>query len=289
MPQPKRRSHEPRRTKDAEFHAPRRRSLGGDQIEGRQAVKELILARRRTVEYVWLEDSVVRKGIIAEIVDLCLARRIPLITVSRRKFEMSVRSEGNQGILARAAALREEDLTEMVNAVPNPFLLLIDGITDPHNLGAVLRSAELSGVTGVVLPQNRTSMITPTVAKAAAGAVEHLSFALVPGIPSALMSLATLGVYLVGLDVRGKTSVYNIATGDTGRIALVLGAEDKGLARLSAERCDLLVRIPQVGRLDSLNVSAAAAVALFEVSRLRSSGVEPTEKPEPVVGLEPTT
>lgn len=273
MPQTNKRSHDPRRSREPEYRAPRRRSLGGDQVEGRQAVKELILARRRSVEYVWIEDSVQRKGIVAEIVDLCLSRRIPLLTVSRRKFEMAARSEGNQGIIARAAALREEDLAEMVRGAKSPFIILIDGITDPHNLGAVLRSAELAGATGVVLPQNRTSMITPTVAKSAAGAVEHLSFALVPGIPSALMTLSEMGVFVVGLDVRGASSIYSIPAEECASIALVVGAEDKGLARLSAERCNLLVRIPQVGRLDSLNVSAAAAVALFEVSRQRGAEI----------------
>ena len=161
----------------------RRRSLGGEQIEGRQAVRELLAAGRRRVEQVWIEESVQRKGIVEEIVNLCVSKRVPLIAASRRKFEMATRSEGHQGVLARAAALREVDLDEMVEASEQPFLVVVDGITDPHNLGAVLRSAELAGATGVVLPQNRTSLITPTVAKAAAGAVEYLQFTLVPGIP----------------------------------------------------------------------------------------------------------
>lgn len=249
--------------------APRRRSLGGEQIEGRQAVRELLIAGRRRVEFVWIEESVQRKGVVEEIVSLCVSRRVPLITASRRKFELATRSEGHQGVLARAAALREVDLEELVEGSGNPFLVVVDGITDPHNLGAVLRSAELAGVTGVVLPQNRTSLITPTVAKAAAGAVEYLQFALVPGVPNALLQLEKMDVTRIGLDVRGKGSVYSLNAGEASRVALVLGAEDRGIARLTAERCDRLVRIPQVGRLDSLNVSNAAAITLFELARLR--------------------
>ena len=212
-----------------------------------------------------------RKGIVSEIADLCLSRRVPLLTMSHRRFDQGARSESHQGVLARAAALRDIGLDELVEASPEPFLVLVDGITDPHNLGAVLRSAELAGVTGVVLPQNRTSLITPTVAKAAAGAIEHLDFSLVSGIPSALLMLREAGFSSIGLDVRGKGSVYSIPQEATSRVAVVLGSEDKGIARLSAERCDLLVRIPQLGKLDSLNVSAAAAIAFFELSRLRTA------------------
>ena len=258
-----------RRTDNERRQAPRRRSLGGEQIEGRQAVRELLLAGRRRVEYVWLEESVQRKGVVEEIVGLCVSRRVPLISASRRKFELATRSEGHQGVLARAAALREVDLDEMVEASANPFLVVVDGITDPHNLGAVLRSAELAGATGVVLPQNRTSLITPTVAKAAAGAVEYLQFTLVPGVPNALLQLEKMDVTRIGLDVRGKSSVYSLNAGEASRVAVVLGAEDRGIARLTAQRCDRLVRIPQVGKLDSLNVSNAAAITLFELARLR--------------------
>lgn len=260
-----------RRGRDQQSFVQKRRSLGGEQVEGRQAVRELLIAKRRTVEYIWIEETVERKGIVTEIVELALNRRIPLLTVSRRKFESEVRSEGSQGILAKAAALRDVDLEDLVNGVESPFLVVVDGITDPHNLGAVLRSAELAGVTGIVLPQHRTTHITPTVAKAAAGAVEYLNFSLVSGVPSALRSLEELGVFRAGLDVRGKSSVFSISPMVVDRLALVLGSEDKGLSRLTSERCDELVRIPQAGRLDSLNVSAAAAISLFEVARLRSA------------------
>lgn len=270
-PKPRTNTKRGDRSPNYQREIPRRRSLGGEQVEGRQAVRELIRTKSRTVEYIWIEDTVIRKGIIAEIVDLALSRRIPLITVSRRRFDSVVRSEGSQGILAKAAALREMDLAELVTVSQTPFLVVIDGITDPHNLGAILRSAELSGVTGIILPQNRTTLVTPTVAKAASGAIEYLNFALVPGIPSALRDLAEMGIFSIGLDIRGNESIYDVSNAPLGGVALVLGAEDKGIARLTAERCDKLVRIPQFGKLDSLNVSSAAAIALFEIARARSN------------------
>ena len=150
------------------------------------------------------------------------------------------------------------------------FLVVVDGVTDPQNLGALLRSAECAGVTGVVLPRHRSAHVTPTVTKVAAGAIEHVSVAVVPGVPGALQELERLGVWTVGLDERGSEPVFNLQLGDRP-IALVIGAEGRGLAPLTRQRCDVLARIPLHGSIDSLNVSAAGAVAMFEVARQRSA------------------
>ena len=150
------------------------------------------------------------------------------------------------------------------------FLVVVDGVTDPQNLGALLRSAECAGVTGVVLPRHRSAHVTPTVTKVAAGAIEHGSVAVVPGVPGALQELERLGVWTVGLEERGSAPVFNLQLGDRP-IALVIGAEGRGLAPLTRQRCDVLARIPLHGSIDSLNVSAAGAVAMFEVARQRSA------------------
>jgi predicted rRNA methylase len=150
------------------------------------------------------------------------------------------------------------------------FLVVVDGVTDPQNLGALLRSAECAGVTGVVLPRHRSAHVTPTVTKVAAGAIEHVSVAVVPGVPGALQELERLGVWTVGLDERGSEPVFNLQLGDRP-VALVIGAEGRGLAPLTRQRCDVLARIPLHGSIDSLNVSAAGAVAMFEVARQRSA------------------
>ena len=150
------------------------------------------------------------------------------------------------------------------------LLLVVDGVDDPGNLGAILRTAECAGVTGVVLPRHRAARITPTVAKRAAGAIEHLRFAPVSGIPTALATLSELGVWTVGLEVAATQTVWELDIADAP-LALVLGAEGRGLSRLVRRRCDVTARIPVTGRLDALNVSAAAAVALFEVLRRRDT------------------
>ena len=151
-----------------------------------------------------------------------------------------------------------------------PFLLVLDGVTDPPQPRALLRSAEVAGATGAVLPRHRSAHITPTVAKASAGAIEHLQLALVPGIPAALIRLKELGVWTVGLDGDAPTPVFGFAVA-TEPVALVLGSEGSGLGRLTRERCDLLVGIPGHGLIGSLNVAAAGAVACFEVARARAA------------------
>jgi 23S rRNA (guanosine2251-2'-O)-methyltransferase len=147
----------------------------------------------------------------------------------------------------------------------------VDGITDPRNLGAILRSAECAGVTGVVLPKHRAAHITPTAAKAAAGAIEYLPMALVGGMPTALTRMKGAGVWVVGLDGDADEDLYEVQGIDAEPVCLVLGAEGKGLSRLVRERCDVVVRLPMAGRLASLNVSVAAALACYEVVRRRSS------------------
>lgn len=248
-------------------------SLGGDQVEGRHAVRELLLAGTRRTREVVLAGDLDPAPILDEIIDLADEAKVSITELSRAKFESMTRTEGSQGVLAIAQPLRPTPLDELL--VPGfdgtpPFLLLLDGITDPGNLGAILRTAECAGVSGVVLPRHRAAHVTPTVAKAAAGAVEHLPMALVAGLPAAMKSLKAAGVWTVGLDAGGDRSIHDLPVADEP-VALVLGAEGPGLSRLVRERCDTIASIPLLGVLDSLNVSAAAAVACFEVARHRSA------------------
>lgn len=249
----------------------RPRGPGGDQVEGRHAVRELLLAGTRATREVVLADDVDPAPILDQIIDLADENRIDVREVARSKFEAMARTEAPQGVMAFAQPLPDLDLEDVL-ATPDgrpPFLLVLDSITDPGNLGALLRTGECAGVTGVVLPRHRAARITPTVAKSAAGAIEHLPIATVAGVPKALGDLATQGVWSVGLDIAADTDVYGMRVAD-GPVALVLGAEGRGLSRLARERCDLVVTIPLQGVLGSLNVAAAAAVACFEVARRRS-------------------
>ena len=247
----------------------KRKGLGGDQVEGRHAVRELLLAGNRRVREVLLASDLDSAVILDEIIDLADEAKVPIREIGRGKFESEARTEAPQGVLARAAPLTSVDLDVLAGAAEGPaFLLVVDGVTDPGNLGALLRTAECAGVTGVVLPRHRAAHITPTVAKAAAGAIEHLRFAMVAGLPAAVNRLSELGVWTVGLDMVADQELFDVGV-TTEPVAVVLGAEGRGLSRLVGQRCDVVARIPMVGALGSLNVAAAGAVACFEVARRR--------------------
>lgn len=235
-------------------------------------MRELLLIGRRKVRELWLSDDVDDSPLIAEILDLADESRVPVTRVARRRLEAEARTEAPQGVLARARSVQAVELDDLIGPTRTgqpPFLLALDGITDPGNLGAILRTAEVAGVTGVVLPRHRAVRLTPAAVKAAAGAIEHLDIALVGGLPTALARLRELEVWTVGLDMGGDCSVFDMTTADSA-VVLVLGAEGEGLSRLVRERCDMVVSIPQLGALESLNVAAAAAVACYEVVRRRS-------------------
>lgn len=245
--------------------------LGGEQVEGRQAVRELLLANRRDTREIWMAADLDPAPVLADIRELAGEARVLVKEVGRGKLEAAARTDAPQGVIAFARPLPEvtiEDLLRERPGRPAPFLLLSDGITDPGNLGALLRSAECAGVTGIVLPQHRAVHITPAVTKAAAGSVEHLPMAVVGGMPAAIKQLRDGGVWVIGLDERAEKPIWDLSLGDLP-VALVLGSEGPGLSRLVRERCDELVSIPMRGRLASLNVGTAGALACFEVARGR--------------------
>jgi 23S rRNA (guanosine2251-2'-O)-methyltransferase len=233
-------------------------------------VRELLLAgRRRVREVVLAAEAGDTGGILDDIAELASAQRVPVRRVGAGKLAAMARTEAPQGVVALAAPLDEADLDDLaqVAAEPKPFLVALDGVTDPGNLGAVLRTAECAGATGIVLPRHRAAHITPTVAKAAAGAIEHLPVALVSGLPAALSRLRQLGVWSIGLDMDGQ-SIDRLTFADEP-VVVVLGAEGRGLSRLVRQRCDVVAAIPMRGRLGSLNVAAAAAIGCWEIARRR--------------------
>ncbi len=252
---------------------PKHEGLGGDQVEGRQAVRELLAAGRRPVTTLLMAEGMDAAEILDDIEALAARRRVKVEVVSRKRLDAAARTEGAQGVVALAKPIEETPLDDLCQATVRgrlPFLLVIDGITDPHNLGAVLRSAECAGVTGIVLPRHRAAHLSPTVAKVAAGAIEYLPMALVGGIPTALVRLAELGVWSVGLVGEAPTSLYDLDLGDRP-VALVLGSEGNGLAALTRKRCDVVAGIPQHGALSSLNAATAGAIATFDVARQRAT------------------
>jgi 23S rRNA (guanosine2251-2'-O)-methyltransferase len=289
--------------------------LGGEQVEGRQAVRELLAAGLREVSEVWMTEGNDPSPILGEIDHLAREAHVPVRLVSPRRLESVQGTETPQGVVAFAEALTVYTIEQLVlgdasdlniagdlhdlhdlhdlgdkgddaseaSSTRAPgraggeglvsraggFLVVLDGVTDPQNLGAILRTAECAGATGALIPRHRAVHVTPAVTKAAAGAVEHLRMSLVAGVPAALQELERLGVMTVGLDGRGSTSIFDLKLGDRP-VALVLGSEGSGLAPLVRQRCDVLANIPLSGTIPSLNVSAAAAIACFEVARQRS-------------------
>lgn len=247
------------------------KSLGGEQVEGRQAIREMLIAQRRKVREIWIANDIDAADVIDDIRELAADSRVQVLDVARKKIEQTARSEAPQGVIAFAAPLPEADFDELLvpRAGVNPFLVALDGVTDPGNLGALLRCCDGAGVTGVILPKHRSVHITPTAAKAAAGAIEHLDIAVVPGLPNAMERMKKARVWTIGLDDDADRSLFDI--GDLARegVCVILGAEGKGVSRLVRERCDLVVSIPMKGQLSSLNVSVAGALATYEILRNR--------------------
>jgi 23S rRNA (guanosine2251-2'-O)-methyltransferase len=233
-------------------------------------VRELLLAGTRKVHEITLSADAERSDVVADIVDLARELRVPVTEVGRAKLDALSRTDAPQGVVARAAPLPEAELAALCGPDGGgpPFLVALDGVTDPGNLGALLRIAECAGVTGVVLPRHRAVHVTPTVTKAAVGAVELLPMALVGGLPAAIETMKAADLWVVGLDAGGDTSIHDLAVADRA-VCLVLGAEGKGLSRLVRERCDVVASIPLYGRLASLNVASAGAVACYEIARHR--------------------
>jgi 23S rRNA (guanosine2251-2'-O)-methyltransferase len=251
---------------------PRRRpertpGIGGEQVEGRQAVRELLRAGRRRVHQLYLAPGSHSEA-VDEIADLAARAGVTVRRASRDQIDAMAGTDAPQGVLAIAQPLEERTLDELAGA-QKPFLVVLDGVTDPHNLGAVMRSALCAGATGMVLGRHRSASLTPAAVKSAAGAAEYLPLATVAGIPAALSALTEAGVWTVGLAADGTTPLWGLSVA-TESVALVLGAEGRGLSPLARARCEVTVSIPLSGPLDSLNVSAAAALACFEVARVRA-------------------
>ena len=236
---------------------------------------ELLRAGRRRVFDVWVVEGAGPGA--DEVLELAAASRVPVRRVARGRLDAEARTEAPQGVLAHAEPLPEADPDDLCRPAPDggrppPFVLAVDGVTDPHNLGALLRTADAAGVSGVLLPRHRAAHVTPAAAKAAAGAVERLPLAVVAGMPAALARAHELGCWVVGLATDGDQSVFDLPVA-TEPVVVVLGAEGPGLSRLVRRRCDVLATIPMRGALPSLNVAAAGALALFEVARRRESGL----------------
>jgi 23S rRNA (guanosine2251-2'-O)-methyltransferase len=239
-------------------------------IQGRRPVLEALRAGR-PVDRILLASGAGR-GSLADLLDLARRRGVEVETVPRSLVDAEARSGAHQGVLAVVAPIEPIDLAELL-ALPltgrePPFFLAMDGVEDPHNLGALARSAEAVGCHGVIVPRHRSAPLSAVAVKSSAGALEHLAVAEVPNLARALERLRDSGLWCIGLDGEAQASLFDVELADEP-VCVVVGGEGAGLHRLVREACDAVVRIPMSGRVESLNVSVAGALALFEVRRRR--------------------
>lgn len=237
-------------------------------LYGIHAVSEALKTRGRGFQQV----AVARErhdARLQKILEQCRAAGVPVRHVPREELDRLANRAPHQGVVAITAEKEYGDVDDLLAAKrgQHAFLLLLDGIEDPHNLGAIIRTADAAGADGIVIPERRAVGVTATVAKASSGAVEHVPIARVTNVARTLEDLKQRNIWTVGLDERGPQSYdqldYNMDC------ALVLGAEGKGLHDLVRKRCDFLVSIPMLGRVPSLNVSVAAGIVMYEVARQR--------------------
>jgi 23S rRNA (guanosine2251-2'-O)-methyltransferase len=206
-----------------------------------------------------------------ELADLAFEKGVDVAELDTQALALRARSDRHQGALAEVRPFRYLTLDEVVAHAGSqdeaPFLLALDGVEDPHNLGAILRTADAAGVHGLILPDRRAAPVTPVVGRASAGAVDHVRIAQVGNLTRALETLKERRIWVYGLDMDGDQD-YD-APDYSGPVAVVAGAEGRGLGRLVREHCDVVVRIPLAGHVESLNVSVATSLALFAVRRSR--------------------
>jgi 23S rRNA (guanosine2251-2'-O)-methyltransferase len=240
-------------------------------VIGRNAVKEL-LSGGRDVDKLYITSGE-REGSINQLLGIAAERGIPITECDRSRLDTIAKGGRHQGIIAIAAERNYASIDEILEYASSkgepPFVVVCDGVEDPHNLGAIIRSAECAGAHGIIIPKRRAVGLTATVAKSSAGALEHMLVAKVTNLPTAIDDLKERGLWIYAADMDG-TTYYK--TDMKGATALVLGSEGFGISRLVKEKCDFIVSIPLYGQVNSMNVSCAAAVLLAEVARQRNDG-----------------
>jgi 23S rRNA (guanosine2251-2'-O)-methyltransferase len=243
-----------------------------EYLYGRQPVREMLRAGRRAVQRVWLPAGGKPSPELDEIQALARQHGARLASESRGLLDRLVGDVNHQGVVAEVSAfpyLSQKDLHQLVEKTGNrPFLLFLDHLEDPQNLGSLLRTADSAGVHAVVIPKDRAAPVTPTVVRTSAGAAEHIRVAMVTNLVQCMKDLQPLGLWFYGLDAVPDAVLYT-ETDLSGPVALVVGSEGRGMKRLVRETCDFLIRLPQAGRVSSLNAAVAGAVAMYEVRRQR--------------------
>ncbi|KAB3533606.1 23S rRNA (guanosine(2251)-2'-O)-methyltransferase RlmB [Alkaliphilus pronyensis] len=244
--------------------------MSTDKIVGRNPIIEAIKAGRE-IDKLFIAKGA-EEGSIKKLVAMAKDKKIPLQYVERPKLNQLAGGDTHQGVVAQVAAYEYSHLEAIIQAAKEgdrqPFLLILDEIMDPHNLGSIMRTADAVGVDGIIIPKRRSVGLTAVVAKTSAGAIEYVPVAKVSNIAQTIDKLKNEGIWVAGADMDGEKHHYQQDL--KGPIALVIGSEGKGISRLIKEKCDYLVKVPMMGKIASLNASVAAGVLMYEVFRQRA-------------------
>lgn len=248
--------------------------MNDQYVVGRNPVMELLKSDRQIDKLYVLKGDL--KGSINKILAMAKDKNIIIQEVDKKKLDSMAEGNAHQGVAALVTGFEYSSIKEIIEKAKSlnqkPFVILLDGIEDTHNLGAIIRTAECAGAHGVIIPKRRSAMVNQTVYKASAGAVEHMLIANVTNMTTAIEELKENGLWIYGADMDGEN--YHFNTSMTGAIGLVIGNEGKGISRLVRENCDVLVKIPMLGKISSLNASAAASILIYEVIRQSHEGKE---------------
>ena len=241
-----------------------------DLIEGRNAVTEALRAGR-SIDKIYIAKGEVDKT-LGHIASKARDMGVVVVEADRRKLDAMSVTHAHQGVIALAAVREYSSLDDILRIAEErgepPFLIVCDEISDPHNLGAIIRTAECVGAHGIVIPKRRSAGLTSIVGKTSAGAAEHMAVARVANLPAAIKELKERGLWVYGTAAGAPAGMWE--TDLKGPVCLVIGSEGDGMGRLVTENCDFLVSIPMRGKVNSLNASAAAAILMYEVLRQRS-------------------
>lgn len=276
------RNFEGRRTFDDKRNTPSRRDsdaakpsvaepklIREDVVEGRNAVIET-LKSDRTVEQLLIAKGDVT-GSISKIIALAKEKNIVIKEVDRKKLDSYSETGAHQGVIAIVTPFKycevDDVLEEAAKRGEAPFIVILDELEDPHNLGSIVRTAELCGVHGIIIPKRRNVGVTSTVYKSSAGAIEHMKIAKVTNINAVIDKLKEKGVWVYGADIEGTEFCHE--TDFSGACAVVVGSEGKGMSQLTKTKCDKLIKIPMVGKINSLNASVAGGIMMYEVLKTR--------------------
>ncbi|GAA0106876.1 23S rRNA (guanosine(2251)-2'-O)-methyltransferase RlmB [Paraclostridium sordellii] len=237
-------------------------------IEGRNPVIEAI-KNDREIDKIMIANGA-KEGSIKKVVAMAKEKNIVIQYVDRNKLDEISTSHSHQGVIANVSDYRYYELDELIKSVEekgeDPFFIILDEITDPHNLGSIIRTADAVGAHGVIIPKRRSVHITPTVAKASAGAVEYVPVCKVTNIVNTIKTLKEHGMWIAAADMDGQTFYEQNLTGPIG---LVIGSEGFGISRLVKKNCDFTVKMPMVGNVTSLNASVAGSILLYEIFKQR--------------------